>query len=180
MSLVPHFWKKLLPKPVYEALCLLKFHPDRELKYTARDNKVNPAYGSNPTYGPTSKRDNPFSVLKYTSDPRNFKPENFTIANTRYGMLKLQEGQNRANSKGQDIPAVFSYDPTGLSTPATATWEALDKELAKVKPTHFPKDGPTELEMAEYRLECIAKGRPVTEPPHRWKKVSSHRHILLI
>ena len=100
-------------------------------------------------------------------------------ANTIYGPLKIKETQCRTGSKGQNIPAVFRLDPTGLSATTTATWAALDKELEKVRPDHFSETMGTAEEWEEMREANRTKGRPLAVgPTYRWKKVSSNYNVI--
>ncbi len=91
---------------------------------------------------------------------------------TVYGDLRVQKSQFRGNSKGQKIPAVFTYDPSGLRSTPTTNWAAFDAALAKVEPKQFPRTLATDEEMSHMIAESKAKGRPI---PHgvryKWETV---------
>lgn len=54
-------------------------------------------------------------------------------------------------------PAVMAYDPTGLRTTMTASWESLEKELQKSAPTQLVHSFWQNQE-EQIIAECEAKG----------------------
>ena len=66
----------------------------------------------------------------------------------------------RLASHGKRKIGLLAYDPTGLRTTKTTTWEAVDKVLiARAKPNHLPQpEWLDELESIE--AECERKGIP--------------------
>lgn len=99
--------------------------------------------------------------------------------NSTFGPLEIKESSYRGGSVGQNIPAVFRYDPTGLRATTTASWKALDVELQKVIPDHQPQTMGTREEWEEMRQANITKGRPMAiGPRYRWKKISANHNVV--
>ena len=97
--------------------------------------------------------------------------------NTKYGPLKIADTPFRGGSVGQNIPAVFRYDPTGLRATTTATWGALEKELQKVKLDHLSQTMGTPEGWAMMAEDNATKGRPMAAGPrYRWKKMSADHY----
>lgn len=57
---------------------------------------------------------------------------------TSEGEVKILPDKPHLPSHGKRKITLLPYDPTGLRTTKTTTWEALDKALQKAVPTHLP------------------------------------------
>mmetsp|Transcript_9497 Transcript_9497/g.10014 ORF Transcript_9497/g.10014 Transcript_9497/m.10014 type:complete len:177 (-) Transcript_9497:47-577(-) len=134
------------------------------------------SHGSYDLPAVTNRSENPYDTNKFKRDPNNLPSKDTVDVHTIYGDLRLQKHQPRGNSsKGQNIPAVFKYDPTGLRSTPTASWKALDAELQKYVPKHFPRTLATEEEYAQLIADSKAKGRPIPAGvTYKWKKVSDN------
>lgn len=105
--------------------------------------------------------------------------ENCTIVPTKYGDLKLEPTSERIGSKFNNIPAVYRYDETGLRCTMTATWEAMDKELQKIRMDHLPQNGDDLDEQVAMYEAYESRGRPVPSGPvHKWEKTSDNFNSL--
>mmetsp|Transcript_21133 Transcript_21133/g.84242 ORF Transcript_21133/g.84242 Transcript_21133/m.84242 type:complete len:207 (-) Transcript_21133:448-1068(-) len=187
---------KYLPKPVQNWINKLQFRPGNpklmEPSPAARETDEAvpriqgyryPAPGSRPP--PRIPRvespDDVFDIKYYSRDTVRQPRKRYVLANKAY----LSEEQKKKavaidaeppkqlnwGSTGKfGNPAVKEYDPTGLRSSMTATYEALEASLEKHQPDHLP----TPVWWDEYDEICAkheAQGRPIPlGRPTQWIK----------
>eukprot|EP01036_Dinobryon_divergens_P026847 gene26847-35539_t len=78
-----------------------------------------------------------FNNSYYTKDARNLPKKEEYVFNTPTPLLVTKQ-ELRVPSHGKRVIANLPYDPSGLRTTKTTTWEALDKVLiAAAEPDHL-------------------------------------------
>mmetsp|Transcript_5614 Transcript_5614/g.7920 ORF Transcript_5614/g.7920 Transcript_5614/m.7920 type:complete len:208 (+) Transcript_5614:42-665(+) len=115
---------------------------------------------------PEVPKDKTYNISNYSSDLRVLRRESPVILSKRAQALMEQvEGEpkdpllssgeevSKGSSPGNKNPAVLKYDPTGLRSAMSASWEAMDKSLESYRPLHLPaaewiEDYPQMLEHA--------------------------------
>lgn len=80
--------------------------------------------------------------------------------NTSNQPLMLSPEEPRLPSHGKRKISLLDYDPTGLRTTKTTTWETTGKELEKWKPNHLP-EATWMKDIDNILQECERKGIPV-------------------
>eukprot|EP01039_Chlorochromonas_danica_P009368 gene9368-10343_t len=99
-----------------------------------------PSPGSQPTprIPVRESLDEVYDTSHYTHDHRNLRTNNVIGLHTSQGEVKILPDKPHLPSHGKRKITLLPYDPTGLRTTKTTTWEALDKALEKVVPNHLP------------------------------------------
>ena len=61
----------------------------------------------------------------------------------------------------------------------TATWDAMENELRKIRMDHLPQNGSEPEDLLAMHEAHATRGRPIPSGPvHKWEKVSSNYNSL--
>lgn len=152
--------KKMMPRPVYDKIrSVLTFRPGdpNKLHQVLPQRVVHepevpriqgfrfPSPGSQGV-AKVPKRDSlddVYDTSYLTRDPTNLKEEGLIGLNSHNEVTMIGENLGLANvrlpSHGKRQIASLNYDPTGLRTTKTITWDKVDAVLeANAKPDHLP------------------------------------------
>lgn len=170
--------KKLMPASIYEKIraALIYAPNDPHNLHQVLPPNVNPTsverikgfrYPSPGSRGrdasiPTREaHESIYDTSYYIKDPRNLPKNDITILNSHKEKLLISQENPRKASHGKRKISLLPYDPSGLKTPKTVTWEALDKVLlANATPNHLP--GPEwEKDIENMLANAKRKGLPV-------------------
>jgi len=107
--------------------------------------------------------DETFNIQHYTRDPRNIPSTEITGYNTSKGAVFVDPNVAISKHGGSHAPnvAVQRYDPTGLRSARSASWENFDKVIATKSPNHLPTAAWATMESLETMNAAMeAKGLP--------------------
>ena len=127
------------------------------------------------------EEDRLYDINFYSRDRRNLETGNKIIFHsaTTPQAISLDTPMPK-DSKNRKITPL-DYDPSGLRTPKTATWENVKKSLEQhARPDHLPRPAHTKT----YEQLCEERKKKGLPPPlfmgqvFKWKKVSDNRNQL--
>jgi hypothetical protein len=181
------FFKTILPKKIYEKIrsaILFRAEDPSNLHQILPPRITNtsverikgfryPAPGSRVGARiPTRDSDDDLYETSYLSrNPNNLPKEHVLSLNTSNGgTILLADDNPRAASHGKRKISQLPYDPSGLRTTKTATWEALDTVLAdRAKPNHLVAEE-WRKDYAQMCIDAEAKGLPMPlGRRHKWQ-----------
>jgi len=109
--------------------------------------------------------DEVYNIQHYTRDPRNYPSTEITGFNSSKGAVFVDPNvavSKVVGAKPDGNPAVRSYDPTGLRSARSASWESFDKVIAEAaSKTHVPTPV-YETELDKFNAEKEEMGVPPT------------------
>lgn len=88
-----------------------------------------------------------------------------------------EDGDLHLPHTGKRKVTLLPYDPTGLRTTKTTTWEATDKELLKIVATHAPRPEWSD-KLEAINAERVAKNKPpVIGRPVQFEHSGNYNHV---
>jgi len=171
------FFRKWLPKPVYERIRsaivfapedpnnLVQVLPQRVVTVNVPSIKGYryPAPGSSigAKIPIRTNEDHLFDTDHYSRDYRNLPNGEIIEINGKKKHVTVDTGRPHLPSHGKRKISLLPYDPSGLRSTKTTTWEAVDKSLEKnrIRPDHLPTcDWEEHIEY--FRHDFESKGLP--------------------